>query len=228
MTVTVLVPVYNETRSIATVLRKVVEKAPSAEVIVIDDGSTDGTSEILQRLNQELPFRLLRHAHNCGKGAALRTGLREARGEAVLIQDADLEYDPVDYPKLLEPLRDGRSAVIYGSRFLDPRRSTSRWHRFGNWLVTAAVNLLFRSSLTDVETCYKVFRRDVLGAIPLRARGFEFEVEVTCKLLRRRQAIVEIPVSYYGRSYAEGKKITWRDGVMALWVIVACRVNPWY
>jgi len=225
---TILVPVYNERAFVEATLRGVFASPIAKEVVVVDDGSTDGTTELLERLEPELGFQLFRHKHNQGKGRALVTGLTHARGDVVLIQDGDLEYDPADYPAMLKPLLHGRSAVVYGSRFLGPHRATYFWHRVGNGIVTTWVNLLFNASLTDVETGYKGFRRDVLQQIPLRARGFEFEVEVTCKLLRQGQTIFEVPVSYYGRTYAEGKKITWRDGIIALWVTLWCRVARWY
>ncbi len=225
---TVLVPVFNEARYIETVLQRVRTVVPEAELIVVDDGSTDGTRALLQRLEPELGFRLILHERNQGKGAALRTALAAAQGDVVLIQDADLEYDPDDYERLLAPIRKGRADVVYGSRFLGAHRASYFWHRFGNWLITILVNLLFNASLTDVETGYKVFRASLIPALRLRANSFDIEVELTCKLLRTGQTLFEVPISYYGRSYAEGKKITWRDGVHALWVIACCRLNPWY
>lgn len=178
----------------------------------------------MDRLAAELPLRVLRHRCNQGKGAAIRTGLSAARGAYVLIQDADREYDPDDYPALLSPVEKGRASAVYGSRFLGPHRASYFWHRLGNWLITTMVNVLFNASLTDVETGYKLFPTAQLRAMALRSRGFEFEVEVTCKWLKAGDTIFEVPVSYYGRSYAEGKKITWRDGIQALWVILRCRV----
>ncbi len=222
----ILIPVYNEAATVDAVLRDVRRHAPDAELVVVDDGSNDGTQSLLARLASELGFQLVRHARNQGKGAAIRSALAAARGEVALIQDADLEYDPGDYAQLLAPLRKGRSQVVYGSRFLGPHRASYFWHRLGNWVITTLVNLLFNASLTDVETGFKAFRRELVQGIPLRARSFEFEVEVTCKLLRRGHAIFEVPISYYGRSYAEGKKITWRDGVTALWWILRCRLDP--
>lgn len=228
MNLTILIPAFNEAATIEAVVRRVAAQMPEADLLVVDDGSTDGTGQILDRLAAELPLRVLRHRRNQGKGAAIRTGLSAARNEYVLIQDADLEYDPDDYPALLAPIEKGRTSVVYGSRFLGPHRASYFWHRLGNRVITASVNILFNASLTDVETGYKIIRRDLLAAETWRASKFDIEVELTCKLLRRGHVIFEVPISYYGRSYAEGKKITWRDGVHALWVIACCRLNPRY
>ena len=226
--VSIVIPVYNEAAYLETVVRKVVATPVEKEVIVVDDGSTDETPAILARLKREAGLRVITQPRNVGKGRAVCEGVAASRGEFVLIQDADLEYDPEDYPALLKPLLAGRADIVYGSRFLGPHRATYFWHRLGNWVITTCVNLLFNASLTDVETGYKAFRRDLATRVALRARGFEFEVEFTCKLLRRGHAIFEVPISYYGRSYEEGKKITWRDGVYALWVIGCCRANARY
>ena len=226
--ISILIPAYNEAPFIERVLRKVLATSVEKEVIVVDDGSTDATAEILARLARELPIHVVRHPRNLGKGQAIRSALAHSRGEIILIQDADLEYDPQDYPVLLKPLWEEQATVVYGSRFLGAHRASYFWHRLGNWIITTLVNLLFNTSLTDVETGYKVFRRKAIDGMALRACRFDFEVEVTCKLLGRGHMIFEVPVAYYGRSYAEGKKVTWRDGVQALWVIVCCRVNPWY
>ena len=224
---TILVPVYNEHALVETTLRRVVASPVAREIVVVDDGSVDGTTALLQRLQPELGFRLLRHERNEGKGRAIVTGLAHARGDFILIQDADLEYDPEDYGALLKPLETGRADVVYGSRFLGPHRASYFWHRLGNWIVTTFVNVLFNSSLTDVETGYKVFRRELMQGIRLRSKGFEFEIEITCKLLRAGRTIFEVPISYYGRTYAEGKKITWRDGLVALGMTLWYRLNPW-
>lgn len=226
--VSVVIPVYNEEAFIERVIRSVWAAPLDKEVLVVNDGSTDSTAAILARLKQELPIRVITQPKNLGKGSAVRAGLAAGTGEIVVIQDADLEYDPADYPGLLKPLLDGRAAVVYGSRFLGPHRASYFWHRLGNGVITTLVNMLFNASLTDVETGYKAFRREATDRLPLRARGFEFEVELTCKLLRGGETVFEVPVAYYGRSYAEGKKITWRDGVVALWVILCCRLNPAY
>ena len=226
--VSILVPVYNEERFLEQVLRKVHAAPFDKELIVVDDGSRDGTKGILARLSRELPLTVLTHERNRGKGCAVRTAIKASRGSILLIQDADLEYDPEDYPALLKPIVEGRTKVVYGSRFLGAPRASYFWHRAGNWIITMMVDLLFNASLTDVETCYKAFRREAVASLPLRARSFELEVEVTCKLLRTGQMILEVPIAYYGRTYAEGKKITWKDGVYALWIILCCRLNPWY
>ncbi|MBI4598446.1 MAG: glycosyltransferase family 2 protein [Candidatus Omnitrophica bacterium] len=222
--VSVLVPAYNEARTIDTVLRAVCRTPIDKEVIVINDGSTDGTGEILERLQQELPIRVITHPKNLGKGQAIRTGIQHSTRDVVLIQDADLECDPAEYPGLLAPMMDERVKIVYGSRFHGVPLTSGGHHRLGNWVITAMVNLLFGSSLTDAETGYKVFRRMVVAPMQLRALSFDFEVEFTCKALRLKHAIVEVPVAYTRRrSYAEGKKITWKDGVRALWVITRCR-----
>ena len=226
--VSVLIAAYNEAPLIETLLRKVCTASLDKEVIVVDDGSTDETGAILSRLERELPIQVIRHPRNLGKGRAIRSALARSRGRILLIQDADLEYDPEDYPVLLKPLLERRATVVYGSRFLGAHRASYFWHRLGNWVITTLVNVLFNTSLTDVETGCKAFRREAVEDFPLRASRFEFEAEVTCKVVRHGQTIFEVPVSYYGRSYAEGKKITWRDGVHALWVILCCRFNPWY
>ena len=224
----IIVPVYNEERFIESLLRKVVAAADSSEIIVVDDGSTDQTPTVLTRLGRELPIRVITHPQNKGKGTAIRSGLESAKGDVVVIQDADLEYDPEDYPALLKPLLQRRVSVVYGSRFLGPHHATYFWHRLGNWVITTLVNVCFNASLTDVETGYKAFRKDALKDLDLRASSFEFEVEFTCKILRAGQTIFEVPISYYGRTYADGKKITWKDGVTALLTILRCRLDPRY
>lgn len=226
--VSIVVPVYNEADSIEAVLRKVAATDLDKEILVVNDGSTDATDAILPRLERELPIRVIRHSRNLGKGCAIRSGLARCQGDVIVIQDADFEYDPDDYPALLNPLLEEHAQVVYGSRFLGPQRVRWSWHRLGNWIVTAMVNALFHASLTDVGTGYKAFRREVIERMSLRTTGFEFEVEVTCKLLRLRYPIVEVPISYAGRSYAEGKKITWKDGLHEVWVIFGCRLNPRY
>ena len=225
--VSVIIPVYNEEEFIESLIRKVYASSVPRQVVVVDDGSTDGTGAILGRLQPELGLEVARQGKNPGKGQAVRTGIARCHGTVVLIQDADLEYDPEDYAQLLKPLKDRRTDVVYGSRFLGAHRASYFWHRLGNWMVTTFVNILFNASLTDVESGYKVFRRQVLDGLMLRSKGFEFEVEITCKLLQRRHVIFEVPISYYGRTYAEGKKITWRDGLVALGMTLWYRLNPW-
>jgi len=229
-TVSVLIPTYNEERSVEAVIRQLLA-TPSElqrEIVVVDDGSRDATGAILQRLQGELPIRIVTHPASRGKGQAIRTGLEHCRGDVILIHDADLEYDPKDHPALLALFEsDPAVQVVYGSRFV-ARPWHAGWHRFVNWVITALINVLYGSRLTDAETCYKVFRADVAGRMALRAVGFEFEVEFTCKLLRLGYTIREVPVGYTRRTYAEGKKITWKDGVQAIWVILCCRLNPRY
>ena len=226
--VSILVPAYNEERSIEAVLRKVWSTPVDKELIVIDDGSTDATPAILARLRQELPIQVITHPTNLGKGHAIRSGLSRSRGEIVLLQDADFECDPRHYPDLLTPFAERHATVVYGSRFLDGRHVSAGWHRLANRVITSFVNVLFGASLTDAETGFKLFRREVATSLSLRATSFEFEVEFTCKVLRQGHAILEVPVAYARRTYAEGKKITWKDGVIALWVILRCRLDPRY
>ena len=224
--VSILIPVYNEVRCVEPVLRKVCASPIEKDVVVVDDGSTDGTAALLERLARELPLRIITQPRNRGKGQAIRSAIEHSRGDIVLIQDGDLEYDPEDYPALLKPLFTRRAEVVYGSRFLGAHRASYFWHRLGNWVITMLVNVLFNASLTDVETGYKAFRRSVVQDLPLRAMGFEFEVEFTCKVLSKHHMIFEVPIAYYGRTYADGKKITWKDGFYALWVILGCRLRP--
>ena len=221
----VVVPVYNERATVEEILRRVLQ-APvpdgvGLELVVVDDCSTDGSFEELERLRPELDFVLLRQPENRGKGAALRRGFEAARGEVLLIQDADLEYDPNDYPVLLGPILAGHADVVYGSRFLGgPHRVFFFWHYVGNRFLTTFSNMLTDLNLSDMETCYKVFRRELLAGAELRSRRFGIEPELTALFARRRARVYEVPISYHGRTYAEGKKIGWRDGVSALWCIV--------
>ncbi len=216
--ISVVVPVYNEAATIEEVLGRVRETGIAGEIVVVDDGSSDATPEIVARVAEAAPeVRLQRHERNRGKGAALRTGFEKVTGDVVIIQDADREYDPRDYEKLLEPILDGRADVVYGSRFLGgPHRVLFFWHYVGNRLLTVLSNALNNINLSDMETGYKVFRREVLDGMPLRSDRFGFEPEFTAKVARRGLRIYEVPISYSGRTYAEGKKIGWRDGVKAL------------
>ncbi|MCB0161236.1 MAG: glycosyltransferase family 2 protein, partial [Caldilineaceae bacterium] len=196
------------------------------EIIIVDDGSTDGTRAILEEWRQAQPddMRIVFHAQNGGKGAALRTGFQHATGDMLVIQDADLEYDPRDYLKLLVPVLEGRSPVVYGSRFMGgPRSAMSLSHTMGNKMLTVFTNILFGTSLSDMETCYKCFRRDVIVDMPLHSRRFEIEPEITAKILKRGYSIFEVPISYNGREFHEGKKITWRDGFSAISTLVKYR-----
>jgi glycosyltransferase involved in cell wall biosynthesis len=217
----VVIPVYNEARTIREIVARVRAVPIDKEVIIVDDHSTDGTRDVLRELERQARVRVLYHAENRGKGAALRTGFAHAAGEVVLVQDADLEYDPRDYPKLLAPILDGRANVVYGSRFLgDESRDPSWLHRFGNRLLTCVSNACTGQRLTDMETCYKVFRRDALREIELAQDRFGFEPEITAKLSRRGERIVEVPIAYHGRGYEEGKKIGLKDAWSALYCIL--------
>jgi glycosyltransferase involved in cell wall biosynthesis len=225
MKLSVIVPVYNEQKTIEQVIHRIraVNLGLEKEIIVIDDGSTDGTREVLQSLT--LPeLQVVLQEKNEGKGSALRAGFDRAEGDIILIQDADLEYDPREYPRLLEPILDGRADVVYGSRFLGgPHRVLYFWHYIGNRFLTTFSNMLSNLNLTDMETCYKVFRRDVLRKIRLKSPRFGFEPEVTVKLAKLRCRIYEVPISYSGRDYTEGKKIGWKDGLAALFHLIRFR-----
>jgi glycosyltransferase involved in cell wall biosynthesis len=218
----VIVPCYNERATVAELLRRVRAQPVDKEIIVIDDVSTDGSRDVVAALAKEWPeIRHILQPVNQGKGAAIRRGIAEARGEIVLIQDADLEYDPDDYPKLIQPILDGHADVVFGSRFEGyPRRVMLFWHRMGNTFLTFLSNMTTNLDLTDMETCYKVFRREVIQAIPLRSDRFGIEPEITAKVAKRGYRIFEVPIAYYGRDYWEGKKINWKDGFSALWTIL--------
>jgi glycosyltransferase involved in cell wall biosynthesis len=223
MKISVVIPVFNERDTIAEVVSRVRRAldGKDAEIVVVDDGSTDGTREALRSI---AGIRLIEHERNQGKGAALRTGFAAASGDVVIVQDADLEYDPRDYPKLLEPIEDGRADVVFGSRFLGgPHRVLFFWHYLANKLLTWLSNLFTNLNLSDMETGYKVFRRPVLERIHIRSDRFNFEPEITAKVAKTRCRVYEVPISYSGRTYDEGKKIGWRDGFSALWTIIKFR-----
>jgi glycosyltransferase involved in cell wall biosynthesis len=224
LAVSVVIPVYNEHDTIADIVERVREVGVHTEIIIVDDYSLDGTRSVLLELAKLPDVKALFHGYNRGKGAALRTAFAEAKGDVILIQDADLEYNPQDYPLLLKPLELGATNVVYGSRFLaNAAQDPSRLHRFGNWLLTKFSNRLTGQKLTDMETCYKVFRRDLLDWFDLEQDRFGFEPEFTAKLSRIGQRIVEVPVTYNSRDYSEGKKIGVRDAINALWCIVKYR-----
>jgi glycosyltransferase involved in cell wall biosynthesis len=220
----VIVPVYNERNTVAEIVRRMrsVELPIEREIVIVDDGSEDGTRDVLTQLGDST-VRVVKHAVNRGKGAAIRTGLENATGDVMLVQDADLEYDPEDWPKLLAPVLKGRAHVVYGSRFTGERRNMLFLHWVGNRFLSLVTNILYNSTLSDMETCYKLFERDVLDGIQLQAERFDFEPEFTAKILRRGIRIYEVPISYAGREPHEGKKITWRDGITALWTLVKYR-----
>ncbi|MFC2168272.1 glycosyltransferase family 2 protein [Acidobacteriota bacterium] len=222
MKLSVIIPVYNEKNTLMKIVQQVqnVELEMEKEIILIDDGSTDGTREILKTLDYP-NVKVKLHEKNQGKGAALRTGFSLATGDFVIVQDADLEYDPREYPVLLTPLLDGRADAVYGSRFLGgPHRVHFFWHYIGNKLLTTLSNILSNLNLTDMETCYKVFRKEILDKITLKSKRFGIEPEITLKLARQKCRIYEVPISYSGRDYAEGKKIGWKDGVAAIYHLI--------
>jgi glycosyltransferase involved in cell wall biosynthesis len=227
MKLSVVVPVYNEHATIEEILRRVEAVSLADEIIVVDDGSTDGTSELLRQIAPSHPLvRLIPHERNLGKGAAVRTGLQAANCDVILIQDADLEYDPREYANLLAPIEEGKADVVFGSRFLGaPRRPTMFWHMIANKLLTFMTNVLYNSILSDMETGYKVFRREIIQQIPLRARRFDFEPEITAKLLKRRARIFEVPISFNPREYHEGKKIGLKDAFEATWTLLRYRFS---
>ena len=220
----VIVPVYNERNTVAEIVRRMraVELPLEREIVIVDDGSTDGTREVLSQLGDSTVHVVL-HERNQGKGAAVRTGLAQVTGDLVLIQDADLEYDPDDWPKLLAPALKGRARVVYGSRFTGERRNMLFAHWVGNRFLSLVTNVLYNTTLSDMETCYKLFDRDVIQHIALHAQRFDFEPEVTAKVLRQGIRIYEVPISYSGREFDEGKKIRWQDGFAALWTLVKYR-----
>ena len=221
----VIMPVYNEKRTLHTILEKVLGAPYDKEILVVDDYSTDGTRDLL-RAYEHPQVRIFYHEINQGKGAALRTAIRHATGDIVVIQDADLEYDPAEYPKLIEPIVDDLADVVYGSRFLGgPHRVLFFWHYVGNHLLTLLSNMMTNLNLTDMETCYKAFRREIIQSVRLRSNRFGFEPEVTAKIARLNVRIYETPISYHGRTYAEGKKIGWKDAVVALWTIIRYRFS---
>ena len=222
MKVSVVIPVYNESSTIEEIIERVRRGGIADEIVIVDDASTDGTGEILRAREGEADLRLLRHEENRGKGAALRTAFGRVSGDIVLIQDADLEYDPRDYPRLLQPILEGKADVVFGSRFVgsESHRVLYFWHYVGNRLLTLLSNCFTNLNLSDMETCYKAFRREILEQIEVEEQRFGFEPEITAKVARLRCPVYEVGISYSGRTYAEGKKIGWKDGVRALWCVI--------
>jgi glycosyltransferase involved in cell wall biosynthesis len=222
----VIVPVFNERNTVVEVVRRMraveLPDGVEREIIVVDDGSDDGTRDVLKQLGDST-VRIVLHNHNRGKGAAVRTGLTHANGEYVLIQDADLEYDPEDWPRLLNPVLRGRARVVYGSRFTGERRNMLLLHWIGNRFLSMVTNVLYNTTLSDMETCYKLVERELMAQLHLRSERFEIEPEITAKLLKRGERIYEVPISYSGREFHEGKKITWHDGLFALRTLVVYR-----
>ncbi len=216
-------PVYNERETIGTIIDRVLKLPVRVELIVVDDGSTDGTPEELTSLGKTRAFKLVLQARNQGKGAALRRGFSEVTGDIVAVQDADLEYTPEELPSLMEPIVANNADVVYGSRFLGRHRVFMFSHYVGNRLLTLVTNLLYDTMLSDMETCYKVMRTEVVRSLRLRSNKFEIEPEITAKIFKQGYRVIEMPISYYGRSYEDGKKITWRDGFGAVWTLVKYR-----
>ncbi|HVH29460.1 MAG TPA: glycosyltransferase family 2 protein [Vicinamibacterales bacterium] len=219
----VVMPAYNERDTIEEIIRRVLAVPLRVQLIVVDDASRDGTREILQRLEGDLGFTLLLQPVNQGKGAALRRGFAEVTGDVVVIQDADLEYSPEEYPALIELIVDGRADVVYGSRFIGRHRVFLFTHYAGNWVLTTMTNMLYNTILSDMETCFKAMRVEVLRSMTLRSNRFGIEPELTAKIFKRRYRVYEVPITYDGRGYEEGKKITWRDGVVAVWTLLKYR-----
>jgi glycosyltransferase involved in cell wall biosynthesis len=221
----VVMPVYNERDTIEQIIPRVLAVPIRLELIVVDDGSTDGTRDLLTALRQKHEFNLIFQPQNGGKGAALRRGFQEVKGDLVVIQDADLEYSPEEFPDLIELICQGRADVVYGSRFIGRHRVFMFTHYAGNRLLTLITNALYNTMLTDMETCYKVMRTEVLRSFTLQSNGFGIEPELTAKIFKRNYRVYEVPITYDGRGYDEGKKITWRDGVVALWVLLKYRFS---
>jgi glycosyltransferase involved in cell wall biosynthesis len=227
--ISLVIPAFNEAQTIETLLTRVAELRLDSEMIVVDDGSTDDTVAILDRLDGDMPgLRVIHLPRNLGKGAAVREGIAASSGDIVLIQDADLEYDPADIPRLIGPLQDGRADVVYGTRLRggpEPQRAHMFWHYAGNRMLSLLTNVLFNTTISDMEVGYKAFRGDLVRSIRLVSNDFAFEPEITAKVLRRRVRLYEVPIAYYGRTYEEGKKITWRDGLKAIAALARFRFS---
>ncbi|MBF6614058.1 MAG: glycosyltransferase family 2 protein [Chloroflexi bacterium] len=223
MKVSVVIPVYNEESTIGEIVERVKAVPIDKEIIVVDDCSTDNTGVELQKLASAGEIILYKHKVNMGKGAACRSGIKRAQGDVIIIQDADLEYDPADYPALLEPIEKGRSKVVYGSRFLGPHKAMYFWHSVGNKIFTLLTNVLFDTTLTDMETCYKVFTADIARDLRLNSNRWGFDPEITAKMLKTGNRIYEVPISYTGREFWEGKKISWKDGLTIIRTLIKYR-----
>ena len=224
MKLSVIIPIYNEVESIREIVKRVQDTKLAWEIVLVDDGSIDGTRDLLKEMDGKDNVRVVLHEKNQGKGAAVRTGFSTARGDVLLIQDADLEYDPRDYPTLLKPLEEGIADVVYGSRFLGgPRRVVMFWHMIANYLLTFITNILYNTILSDMETGYKVFRKEVIEGMPLHAKRFDFEPEFTAKILKRKYRIFEVPISFNPRDYSQGKKIKLKDAFEAVWTLLKYR-----
>jgi glycosyltransferase involved in cell wall biosynthesis len=221
--ISVLIPVYNERSTIQEIVRRVEEQPFDKEIIIVDDGSTDGTRALLRETQWPPNVSILYHEKNMGKGAAIRTAVQAATKDIIIVQDADLEYNPTDFPIVLRPILDGVADVVYGSRFLGVHRSFMLHHYIGNKLLTFMTNILYNNILTDMETGYKAFRTEIIQSVKIRSNRFDFEPEITAKVLKKGYRIYEVPIYYAGRDYAEGKKITWRDGFSAMWALVRFR-----
>jgi glycosyltransferase involved in cell wall biosynthesis len=225
MKLSIVMPVFNERNTIKEILRRVRQVDLGdleRELVIVDDGSSDGTRDILA-MEEDSGTRVIYHTENRGKGAAVRTGFAAACGDLILVQDADLEYDPEDYPKLLDPVIKGKAQVVYGSRFTGPRKNMLFWHFVGNRFLALVTNILYNTTLSDMETCYKLLTREAMEGIELKSNHFDIEPEITAKILKKKIRIYEVPISYAGREMEEGKKITWRDGLPALWTLVKYR-----
>jgi glycosyltransferase involved in cell wall biosynthesis len=224
MTLTIIIPVYNEVKTIQEIIQRVQATGLADEILVIDDGSVDGSRELLENISKEGNVKVIFHDRNQGKGKAVRTGIQNARGDLMLIQDADLEYDPREYPTLLKPIQEGIADVVYGSRFLGAgRRPVLFWNMVANKILTLVTNILYNNILTDMETGYKLFRRQVVQDMPLHAHGFEFEPEFTAKILKRKVRLYEVPIEFNPRDYSEGKKIKMKDAFIAMWTLIKYR-----